>query len=230
MAWLDQLLRHLVARLAGRRVGQRPSTARPSSLLHVTAALADALPRWPAAVPLRGRRVDACWRLVPAASSAGVAGAGAGQAPAAPRRLDRAGRLVGRRRRRRSSCCSCFQKRTMLASKMMSASMISPVSGLARDGPMAKPLVGGDPAEGVVVDVFGVEVLVSPAGGPRWRRGSRSSRTPCSTRGCPRGRRRGTRPAPIFSIQKTIFFLGGDELVRLLRVEPSARSSRQRLT
>ena len=34
---------------------------------------------------------------------------------------------------------SCLQNRTMLASKMMSASKISPVKGLARDGPIANP-------------------------------------------------------------------------------------------
>ena len=63
-----------------------------------------------------------------------------------------------------------------------------------------------------------------PASGRRWRCGSRSSRTPCSTRGCPPRHRAGIRAGTLSSMYQTICFFGGESLAF-----GSAFSSRQRL-
>ena len=92
-----------------------------------------ALPRAASASALRARSSQP--------AGCGFATAMRESASAQPRRVAWI-RLAGSRRGRRPlryMLVSCFQKRTMSASKMMSASRISPVSGLARDGPMAKP-------------------------------------------------------------------------------------------
>ena len=145
IAWPNQLVGHFLAGLGSRRLHGQRHRGHAQLIAHMSAALAQPVPGRPTDAPrpilLRFRRLG---------SSRPGRCSRRSSCPTHPlRQADRIDgpqprasasiRLAGASAPPKQSAPPLRQKRTMLASKMMSASRISPVSGLARDGPIAKP-------------------------------------------------------------------------------------------